>query len=222
MQPLAVGLIRERWLGSFELLGAIATWSVRRFHAAARSGRLAWAEIDAAAADPQLARLPRHRQHVRTVDHRFALGNSPALPSAPDKKSFTSVNSPIFACNIFVNRRLGRLAIALRSENPRRPFKQLAAPRRDVVRVNVELLRQLGQRLLALHGSQGHLRLEGGAVVPARSLRHLISCSAAMLAAFRQKLHLAACPNFPSHLCYQRLKRGSRSPLTAKTLPGKI
>ena len=34
--------------------------------------------IYAAAADPQLSRLPCHRQRVRTVDHRFALGNSPA------------------------------------------------------------------------------------------------------------------------------------------------
>ena len=36
---------------------------------------------------------------MRTVDHRFALGNSPAFPSAPDKKLFASVSSPIFACN---------------------------------------------------------------------------------------------------------------------------
>lgn len=57
---------------------------------------LAWV-INAAPADPQLACLPHHRQAVRTIDHRFALGNRPALPSAPDKKSFTSVNSPILA-----------------------------------------------------------------------------------------------------------------------------
>ena len=30
----------ERWLGSSEQLDAIAKWSVRRFHAAARSGAL--------------------------------------------------------------------------------------------------------------------------------------------------------------------------------------
>lgn len=35
--------------------------------------------IDAAPADPQLPRLLRHRQRVRTIDHRFALGNRPAL-----------------------------------------------------------------------------------------------------------------------------------------------
>jgi hypothetical protein len=31
------------------------------------------------------------------IDHRFALGNSPAFPSAPDKKSLASVSSPILA-----------------------------------------------------------------------------------------------------------------------------
>ena len=34
------GRVRQRWLGSSEQLDAIAKWSVRRFHAAARSGRL--------------------------------------------------------------------------------------------------------------------------------------------------------------------------------------
>ncbi len=31
------------------------------------------------------------------IDHRLALGKRPATPSAPDKKSFSSVSSPIFA-----------------------------------------------------------------------------------------------------------------------------
>jgi len=35
---------------------------------------------------------------VLTVDHRFALSN-PALVSAPSKKSFSSVSSPILACS---------------------------------------------------------------------------------------------------------------------------
>jgi hypothetical protein len=34
--------------------------------------------INAAAADLEFPRLPRHRQRVRSVDHRFARGNSPA------------------------------------------------------------------------------------------------------------------------------------------------
>ncbi len=52
--------------------------------------------IDAAPADVQRLRLPGDRQRVRTVDHRFAL-SMPALLSAPSKKSFSSVSSPILA-----------------------------------------------------------------------------------------------------------------------------
>jgi hypothetical protein len=40
---------------------------------------------------------------MRPVDHRFALGNTHAMPSAPDKKSFTNVSSPILACNVFTS-----------------------------------------------------------------------------------------------------------------------
>ncbi|KGW80977.1 hypothetical protein Y048_4317 [Burkholderia pseudomallei MSHR456] len=39
---------------------------------------------------------------MRTVNHRFAL-SSPALPSASDKKLFSSVNCPIFACSVFTS-----------------------------------------------------------------------------------------------------------------------
>jgi hypothetical protein len=53
--------------------------------------------INAAAADPQNFRLLGDRQIVLTVD-RFALSN-PALVSAPSKKSFSSVSSPILACS---------------------------------------------------------------------------------------------------------------------------
>src|SRR5438445_4678029 len=58
--------------------------------------------INAAAADFQNFRLPGDRQIVSTVDHRFALSN-PALVSAPSKKSFSSVNSPILACSDFTS-----------------------------------------------------------------------------------------------------------------------
>src|SRR4051794_19182980 len=63
--------------------------------------------------------------------------------------------------------------------------------------MHVELLGQLGQRLLALHGGEGHLRLEGRGVVPARSSRHRLSLPAAILAAVRQKLHSARLSRFP-------------------------
>src|SRR6202041_1534735 len=50
--------------------------------------------------DPEYLSLSAQWQLVPAVNHRFALSN-PALPSAADKKSFSSVNSPIFACRVF-------------------------------------------------------------------------------------------------------------------------
>src|SRR5674476_640463 len=58
--------------------------------------------IDAAAADLQNLRLLCDRKIVLAVDHRFALSN-PALVSAPSKKSFSSVSSPILACSDFTS-----------------------------------------------------------------------------------------------------------------------
>src|SRR3954463_6488620 len=91
----------------------------------------------------------------------------------------------------------GRCRSRLRTEHPGSPVQELSLPGRDLVRVHVELLGQLGQRLLALHGSQGHLRLEGRGVVPARSSRHRLSLPAAIPAAVRQKLHSAPLSRFP-------------------------
>src|SRR5215204_5622971 len=92
------------------------------------------------------------------------------------------------------------LGLGSRPEYPGSPFEQQRLPGRDLVRMDVELLRQFSQRLLALDGGYSHLRLEGRAVVPARSSRHRLSCSRAILAAVRQKLHLPTCPNSPSQL----------------------
>src|SRR6185295_2783993 len=58
--------------------------------------------VDTATADAQNLRLPGDRQIVLGVDHRFAL-NNPALVSAPSKKSFSSVSSPILACSDFTS-----------------------------------------------------------------------------------------------------------------------
>src|SRR5258708_39399404 len=58
--------------------------------------------VHAAAADTQHLGLPGNRQIVLTVDHRFAL-NNPALLSAPSKKSFSSVSSPILAWRDFTS-----------------------------------------------------------------------------------------------------------------------
>lgn len=62
-----------------------------------------------------------------------------------------------------------------RPENSAGAFLQLRLPGNNLGRVHVEELGQLRLRLLALDGRQGHLRLEAGAVRPARSLRHALS-----------------------------------------------
>src|SRR3954468_23650251 len=58
--------------------------------------------IDAAPADVQSSRLAGDGQLVRPVDHRLAL-SSPALLSAPSKKSFVSVSSPILAWRVLTS-----------------------------------------------------------------------------------------------------------------------
>jgi len=99
-----------------------------------------------------------------------------------------------------IDRRLGSLDSRLAAKYTRSPFKQLPALLRDLVGVNIKQLRQLRQRLFALHGSQRYLRLECRAVVPAWSFAHLRSCHAAPLAAVRQKIQLSHCAVLPSHL----------------------
>ncbi len=96
----------------------------------------------------------------------------------------------------------GRLRLGLRGfpEHPSRAFKQLVAPLLDLVRMNVELLRQLDQRLLALDRSHRHLRFECRAVVPARSSRHdhLLACS--IMPLLRGKPTYPTCSDSCRHL----------------------
>lgn len=49
---------------------------------------------------------------------------------------------------LYVDRRLRSLAARLAAEYSGCTFQELRAPRRDLVRVNIKLLRQLRQRLL--------------------------------------------------------------------------
>src|SRR5687767_5056617 len=58
--------------------------------------------IDAAAADPERLRLLDDRQIMVAVDHRVALSR-PALLSAPSKKSFVRVSSPILAWRVLTS-----------------------------------------------------------------------------------------------------------------------
>ena len=60
-------------------------------------------------------------------------------------------------------------------ENSGRAFEKLTLPLRDLIGVDIELLRQLGQSLLPLDRGQSHFRLEGRCVIPSRALRHPIS-----------------------------------------------
>ena len=73
-----------------------------------------------------------------------------------------------------INRRRPGLDSAM-PENAGRAFDKLTPPVRDLIGVDIELLRQLGQRLLALDRGQCHFCLEGRCVVPTGALRHLIS-----------------------------------------------
>jgi hypothetical protein len=82
------------------------------------------------------------------------------------------------------------------ADNPGSPFKELIPPALYDIRVDIKLRGQLGQRLLVLNSGKRHLRLEGRAVVLARSSRHGISCSRHH-AAVRQKSHLSQLSSFP-------------------------
>src|SRR5262245_54194859 len=121
--------------------------------------------VDAAPGDPQGSALLRHRQRMTAVDHRLALGN-PALPSAASKKSFSSVSSPILACSALMSTGGADVGGA---------FEKLILPDRDLVDVNIKLLRQLSKRAIALDSSECHFCLESRGVVPARSLLHGVS-----------------------------------------------
>jgi hypothetical protein len=57
-----------------------------------------------------------------------------------------------------------RLAVV---ENPGRAIEKLASPLRDLIDVDVELLSQIGQRLLPLQHGRRRFRLEGRVVVSA-------------------------------------------------------
>lgn len=65
---------------------------------------------------------------------------------------------------LYVNCRFNHLAPRLTAEYTGSHFQELTTPLCNLIGVNVKLLRQLGQRLLALNGGQGHLRLECRAV----------------------------------------------------------
>src|SRR3954447_5336568 len=164
-----------------------------------------WPVIDAAPADVQHLGLPRDRQSMGAVDHCFSLGK-PALPNAPAQKiNLQRQLSGLGMEHRQVHRRSGLLAACFGAKHPGCPVEKLRLPLSNLVGMNVELLSQLGQRLLALDGGQSHLRLESRCVVPTWSSCHRFSYAARILAAFRQKLHLSRCPDSLSHLSWMKV-----------------
>src|ERR1700756_5665791 len=86
----------------------------------------------------------------------------------------------------------GGVGGGLGPEYPRSPFEQLHLPQGDLIGMDIKLLGQFGQRLLALDCRHSHFCLESRCVVPARSFAHCLSCSTAILAALsRNSTYLA-------------------------------
>jgi len=54
-------------------------------------------------------------------------------------------------------------------------FQQLRLPVRNLVRMDIELLCQLGRRLVALQGGNRHLGLEFRRVIPPLPSRHALA-----------------------------------------------
>jgi hypothetical protein len=95
--------------------------------------------------------------------------------SALSKKPFSNASSPILACNAVKSTLSPFVSLLSAPKTPGGGLEKLVFPLRDLVRVNVELLRPLGQSLIALHGCQGHFCLEARRVVATGSFRHLRS-----------------------------------------------
>jgi hypothetical protein len=109
---------------------------------------------------------------VLAVDHRFAL-SKPALVSAPSKKSFSSVNSPILACSDFTSIAGAAGAMLPEPKTPEAPPSNWAG--RNLIGMDIEVLGQLSYRPVTLDGGKRHLRLEARRVVPAQSSVHGLS-----------------------------------------------
>lgn len=82
----------------------------------------------------------------------------------------------------------------------RRVLEQLRFPLRDLIRMNIESLRD---RLLALDRCECHLGLECRRVVPARTSCHDCSYLKGFAPSVEQSHHLAGCPIIRGHFYQQ-------------------
>src|SRR3974390_1436195 len=146
--------------------------------------------------------LKHHRPANAAVETGPELTRSTSAASWTVLSTALSYVMSVFRSNLRMQRFEidARLGVTLATKHPGSPFQKLRFPLRDLIGMDVKLLRQLGQCQLALDGGQSHPRLECRCVVPARSSAHRLSCSAAFLAAVRQKLHLSCCADFRDQL----------------------
>lgn len=106
----------------------------------------------------------RRMQRVRTIDHRFALGNSPAHSRISAERPGQKITHQRQLADVGVQRlHIGhRLGMAVRPEYAGSAFQKLPPPGRDLVQVNVKLLRQLGQGPLFLTAAKATFALKAG------------------------------------------------------------
>ena len=98
------------------------------------------------------------------------------------------------------HRRSAALVSPLRTEQASRPFQQLASPLRDLVRVDVELLSQLGQCLSPLMAASATFALKAGVWFRRGRLLIVSPDSRRTVPAVRQKLHSTVRADFRSQL----------------------
>jgi hypothetical protein len=122
------------------------------------------------------------------------------LPSAPDKKSFSSVSSPIFACSDFTS-----IAGAAASDFSGPPNTSVA-PFRSCSR-HVEIWLACTSNCSASSAIVFSPRIAASATFALKAglwLRRgrllMVTPALGHHADLRPKFHLAPCPNFPSHL----------------------
>ena len=89
-----------------------------------------------------------------------------------------------------------RLRLQAVAEYPGRALEPLIAPLLDPVRVDVEILRQLDQGLLALDRDHRPFRLECRAVVPARAPCHGLLLARSTMLPLRGKSTRPGCSDF--------------------------
>ena len=106
---------------------------------------------------------------------------------------------PDFGLHVLDARPIRLAFLCRRQEDSCRRFQQLRLPLRDLVGVNIELLRQFCQCLVALQCGYRDFRLERGGVVPSRS-SHCCSFSGRLRRPSEQSLHLSTSTNFRDHL----------------------